>query len=318
MQRSLVFLLVASAGALGGCAPVTQYRYSASVPAARPIPFDGRTPAAGSLSFEGTMTASNVDPNLAPQIHDTAVWVPKWTAEGAALIAVSSRVQLGLRGAYASYDWAEASAVGTMPVPNAQGSWGIGPEIRLSLPIDPRKRFVLGIAGNAMSYSVPFAEWTLNSAGSTGGQQGCTQSGACSATYSLHDTSSETHWVYSLGLYPSVAVGDRGQWGHVFGLLGATNGFQNDGFTNTASNGSTVQSVGPIVLVGGGYGIRYEMLHANAMIYWPMSDDRSPVHYGPGGQLTVGFDFEVIGREEPPPAAPPPPAPPGAPSDRGD
>src|SRR5579859_2809513 len=149
MRRSFLFLFAGATIALGGCAPVTQYRYSASVPAVRPIPFDGRTPRAGSLGVEGTLGGTSVDPNLAPQLHDTAVWVPKVTAEGAALIAVSSHVQLGLRGAYAAYEWAQPSAVGTMPVPNAQGSWGIGPEIRMSFPLDPGKRFALGIAANA-------------------------------------------------------------------------------------------------------------------------------------------------------------------------
>jgi hypothetical protein len=331
MRRALSFLALTAAWALGGCTPLTQYRYSASVPAVRAIPFDGRTPTAGSLGFEGTLTHTAIVPNDLPQIHDTAVWVPEWTAEGAAFIAVSSHVQLGLRGAYSPYEWSRASATGTMPVPHAPASWGLGPEVRLSFPLDPAKRFALGIAGNAMSYSVPYAEWTLNTAGTTGGQPGCTQTSACSATYSLHDTSSETHWVYSLGLYPSVAVGDRGQYGDAFALLGVTNGFKNDGFTDQASQGSTVDSVGPIVLVGGGYGIRHDVLHANVLLYWPVTGAGSAVEYGLGGQITVGFDFDVVGREEgpPPPAtyapapryAPPPPQqpyPPPPPSYGGD
>src|SRR5258708_36413446 len=46
MRRVLSFLVATAAWALGGCTPLTQYRYSAAIPAVRAIPFDGRTPAA--------------------------------------------------------------------------------------------------------------------------------------------------------------------------------------------------------------------------------------------------------------------------------
>jgi len=99
--------------------------------------------------------------------------------------------------------------------------------------------------------------------------------------------------VYSFGLYPSVNVGRDGRYGHVVGMVSATNGFKNDGFTDVASSGSTVSSVGPIVIAGAGYGIRYEWLHASALLYMPITSSSSPVDYGPGLQLTLGFDFDT-------------------------
>jgi hypothetical protein len=293
--------LALAAGALGvlsGCAPQSQYRYTASVPAVRPIAWDGRTPKAGSLGVEGTLTHTDISPNLFPKLHDTAVWVPEWTGEAAAFIAVSSRVQLGLRGAYAAYEWARPSATGTMPVPGAPGSWGLGPELRAAFPLDPERHWAIGIAGNFLSYQVPYAEWTLTGVGSTTNPTVCVPSATCVNGYSLHDTRTESHWVYDLGVYPSYAIGDNGRYGNVVAMVGATNGFKNDGFTNQVSNGSTVDSVGPIVILGLGYGFRYDVMHASALVYRPITDSGSPVEYAFGMQLALGVDFDVTARED--------------------
>ncbi|HEX8794511.1 MAG TPA: hypothetical protein VF765_26380 [Polyangiaceae bacterium] len=296
-RRFALAASVLALAALTGCvAPTTTYRYSAYAPAARPIPFDGRTAPAGSLHIEGTATNASVDVNDAPQIHDTALFIPRWTAEGAILLAVSSHVEVGLRGAYADYAWAQQSAVGTMPVPNAPASLGWGPEVRLSFPVDEQKRLSIGVAGNFMSYQVPYAEWTLVNAGvAATGNPPCSPSAATCDGYSLVDTKTESHTVYSVGVYPSYAFGDQGKYGHVFGLVDATNGFANDGFTNQASNGSTVTSVGPVWIVGGGYGIGYEWLKASALVYWPMTERSSPVEYGPGMMLTIGVNAPLWG-----------------------
>ena len=292
LRSSLSSSIFAAAclAALSACAPTTTYRYSAFVPAVRPIPWDGQTPQQpGTVSLEGSLTSTTVQPNLSPQVGDTAVQLPQWTAEGSVMVAASSRVQIGLRAAYASYAWSQESATGTMPVPNAPPSWGIGPEVHAAFPLDRDHYFWLGIAGNVMSYQVPYAEWTLD------GATNSPSCGAlpCSGSYTLTNTSSEPHLVYSLGLYPSFNIGRDGRYGHVVALVSATNGFSNDGFTNVQSNGSTVSSVGPIVIVGGGYGIRYEWLHASALLYEPLTSGSSPVDYGPGVQLTFGVDFDT-------------------------
>lgn len=283
-----IFALVS----LSGCvAPTTTYRYSAYAPSVRPIPFDGRTAPAGTLHFEGTATNTTVEENQTPQIHDTALMIPQWTAEGAVLLAVSSHVELGVRAAYADYAWATPSALGTMPVPNAPASIGWGPEVRLSFPLDEQKRLALGIAGNFMNYQVPYAEWTLENASAAGaGSPPCATTAAYCDGYSLTDTKTEGHTVYSIGIYPSYAFGPGGQYGHVFGLFDVTNGFSNDGFTNQPSNGSTVNSVGPIWIAGGGYGIGYEWLQASALVYLPMTDHSSPVDYGPGLMFTLAVN----------------------------
>jgi hypothetical protein len=297
-MRSLALAAsVLALAALTGCAPTTTYRYSAYAPAVRPIPFDGRTEPTGTLHFEGTATNTTVQENWAPQIHDTALFIPQWTVEGAVLLAVSSHVELGVRAAYADYAWAQPSAVGTMPVPHAPASFGWGPELRLSFPLDEEKRFALGIAGNFMSYQVPYAEWTLvNPSVAATGNAPCSTSAASCDGYSLVDTKSESHTVYSIGIYPSYAFGDNGKYGHVFGLFDVTNGFANDGFTNQQSNGSTVVSVGPMWIVGGGYAIGYEWIKASALVYWPMTDRSSPVEYGPGVMFTIGLNAPLWGR----------------------
>jgi hypothetical protein len=289
---SLVLAAVSFA-ALSGCAPTTTYRYSAFVPAVRPIPWDGQTPQkTGTISLEGSATTSTLSPDLFPQIGDTAVMVPQWTTEGSVMVAASSRVQVGVRAAYASYSWATASATGTMPVPGAPASWGVGPELHASFPLDESKRFWLGLAGNVMSYEVPYAEWTLNP-GASAYAGTCGSAPTCTDGYTLFDTKTESHLVYSFGFYPSVNVGRDGRYGHVMAMLSATNGFKNEGFTDVASNGSTVSSVGPIFMTGAGYGIRYEWLHASALLYLPITSSSSPVDYGPGLQVTLGVDVDT-------------------------
>jgi hypothetical protein len=150
-----------------------------------------------------------------------------------------------------------------------------------------------------MSYQVPYAEWTLVNPGvAATGNAPCSTSAAVCDGYSLVDTKSESHTVYSVGIYPSYAFGDHGKYGHVFGLFDATNGFANDGFTNQPSSTSTITSVGPIWIVGGGYAVGYEWIKASALVYWPMTDRSSPVEYGPGMMFTIGLNAPLWSRAE--------------------
>ncbi|MGH7296067.1 MAG: hypothetical protein ACRELB_14085, partial [Polyangiaceae bacterium] len=280
MRRALLAGLLLALPAAAGCAPTTTYRNTALVPAVRPVAWDGRGPQGPAFVVEGSSTYSTIGENLTPQVGDTALLVPSWTVEGSALIAFSKNVQVGLRGAYTSYQWAQPSAVGTMPIQGGPSGWGLGPELRLSFPLDERKHFALGIEGNAVSYQVPYAEWTLSA--------GCLPSSTCVDGYSLAHQSTESHMVYSLGVYPSYAFGDHGEYGAVFLVLAATSGFQNEGFTDQSSTDSTLKSNGPIFLVGGGYGIRVDWVHATALLFRPTTGEGSPVDYGLGVQLAFG------------------------------
>ena len=283
-------LLFALGGAAVGCAPTTTYRNTAYVPAVRPVPWDGKGPQAPALVLEGSATYTAVSENLVPQVGDTALLIPRWTFEGSALFALSKNVQLGMRASYAAYDWAIPSAVGTMPVPGGPSAWGLGPEVRLSFPLDERKRFALGIGGNVVSYQVPYAEWQLTS---------CIASPGCVDGYTVAKQSTESHLVYSLGFYPSYSFGEHGEYGTAFALLTGTSGFQNEGFTNQSSQDSTLKSNGPIFIVGGGYSVRYQGLHALALAYKPTTGEGSPVDYSFGVQLALGVDIDLGGRPEP-------------------
>jgi hypothetical protein len=131
--------------------------------------------------------------------------------------------------------------------------------------------------------------------------------------YGLVRTRGDDPMVYSLGLYPSYAFnGDR--YGHITGILAATQGFSNDGFSNTASNGSTLNSVGPIWILGLGYGYTRDWGRVSANVYKPLTDSGSPANYGFGFQISLGVNFELWKHQEPaPPQAPPQPQPPEQP-----
>jgi hypothetical protein len=236
-------------------------------------------------------------------VGDSALIVPKSTMEGSAMVAVSPHAEIGIRAMYADYAWTQVSAEGTMPIPGSGASTGYGPEIRLSFPIG-HDGFGLGVAGNLMLYHVPYSEWQLSSS--------CTASPTCMMGYTLIDTRGDDPMVYNLGLYPSYAFKED-RYGHITGIIAATEGFSNDGFSNTAQNGSTLNSVGPIWILGIGYGLSRDWGRFSANLYKPLTDSGSPADYGFGFQISLGVNIELWKRQEPappPPQAPPPPPPP--------
>lgn len=276
-----------------GCAPTTQYRYSAVTPSAQPIAWDGRTEREGFARFEGTVSHTSLLENLAPAIGSTALMVPEWTVQGAAMLALAPHVELGIRGTYSAYQWTQPSAVGTMPVADAPPTWGVGPEMRVSIPVDRARVFAIGIVGNALAAQVPYSEWTLTGPNAMPMTPPCAPTATCVATggsnnYALSSTQTETHFVWTLGVVPSVAFGPGGEYGHVFAGVTATTGFENVGFTNTPQNGSTVNTFWPLFIASLGYAASIDVLRLGGSVFLPITGDNPPVDYGPGFLLTVG------------------------------
>jgi len=134
-------------------------------------------------------------------------------------------------------------------------------------------------------------------------------------SYSLGTSGTESDLVYSFGIVPSYAFGDEGQYGHVFGGITATTGFQNQGFTNTQQSGSSVSTFWPFWIFSAGYAGSIDMLRLSAMIYKPVTDESSPVNYGLGFIFTVGLAIPAwdprhtdYSEPPPPPSEPPPPS----------
>ena len=273
--------LAALAGLLSiGCAPVTLYRYSALTPAAKPIAWDGRTPRAGFVA-EGSLGTSTLFENYFPKLHDTAVWVAKHSLEGTVAVVPVEGFQVGLHGSFADYAWAEPSATGTMPLPSRPNLFGMGPDIRVSIPLDREGHAGIGLAAEMLIYSIPYARWQL---GGVPGRPGTSFGG-----YTLTDFGSETHFVFGGGGYPSYGFGRRNRWRRVLGVLRPTTGFSDDGFTNTPRNGSTIATYA-LPIGGVGYGADFDFVHVNAMTFVPISrTDGSGVGYGPGMMITIGF-----------------------------
>jgi hypothetical protein len=311
------------------CTPDAPYRYTALVPAAHPLAWDGRTAKDGELRVEGTIGGNSIGQNAAPQLHDTALHVPDVTLQGALFLAVAPGLELGGRYTYSSYAWSEISAAGTPPLPSHPSVSGFGPELHLSVPLDKRKRFALGLAGNLMNYTTPYAEWQAVSSCAPGPT--CfvdTSTIGGNSPYSLFAERSETHWTTNIAIYPSMNVATDSSAGHAFAGLSAHTGFKNDGFTNAGQNGSTLQDAGLIFFFGAGYGIDLAPAHLAAMIALPLSS--SPIAYGLTGFLSLGADIELWEGQEtrreqrertrrqeeqssPPTSSPPPPASPAPP-----
>jgi hypothetical protein len=283
--------------ALSGCTPDTAYRYTALSPAVRPLAWDGRTAKDGSLRVEGSLDVERVDPNLAPQLHDTALHAPDETVEGVVALAVAPGIEIGARYAFASYAWSEVTANGTPPIPGHPAVTGFGPEVRIAPAIDRRRRVRLGFAGNLMNYTVPYAEWTRATCTCPNNFVDSSAIGG-GAAYSLVDQGTETHYALSIGVYPSVNLNDDGTAGHVFGGFAAHTGFKNDGFTNVNQSGSTLQDAGLVFFLTGGYGVEIDPMRVSAMLALPLTDAGSPVNYWIAGFVSVGVDIELWeGRE---------------------
>jgi hypothetical protein len=289
-------LLVFSSFALlaAGCSsPNTVYRNSALAPAAHPLSWDGRVAEEGRLRLEGTLTRTAVETNLDPHLHDTALHVPTATVEGAATLAISREVELGARVAYASYAWSQTTAVGTPPLPDHPSVSGFGPEIRVAIPLDRQRRVTFGFAGNFMSYSTPYAEWQRCPCAPGSNVFVDTSGFGGNAAYGLVRQASESHWAASIAMYPSVNITEDGRAGHVFGGLSAHTTFKNDGFTNTGSNGSTLESDGFTAFLALGYGVEFEPLRLSALVALPISDGGSAVSYALAGFLSIGVDLAL-------------------------
>lgn len=302
-KLAVLFAFGASAlWALTGCDPATPYRYTALTPAARPIPWDGRAAKGGEVRIEGSISKDTVYQKALPQLHDTALNVPEMMAEGSISIAPIKNFEMGIRGSYAAYSWSQPSIDGTEPLPSHPAVWGIGPEFKGTLNIDKTRRFAIGLAGNIMLYQTPYAEWSLTGPGSANGQTTeCSPSPTCTVDrltgsdshYSLFAEKSEGHFTGTLGVYPSFDFTGTGEFGHIFGVLAGTTGFENDGFTDTAQNGSTLTGYLFIPIVGVGYGIDMNPVRASIMVYDPLTTYDSPVYYGPSAMGSIGFDIDL-------------------------
>lgn len=286
---------------VSGCTPPsTPYRYTGLTPAAKPLPFDGRTAPDGSLRLSGTLAAGDVYEKPYAQLHDTALKVPEITSEGSLMLAPARGFEFGIRGSYAAYRWAQSATTGTMPVPSRGGTWGVGPEAHGEVRFGRTRAFGLGFGLNAVWNSVPFAQW--NRVGTDQAQ--CSPGVACAIDqnnvhYALFTESRETHITFQGAVVPSYAFGTAGEYGHVFLSLGFTTGFQNDGFTNKPQNGSTIASSGLLFVPAIGYGAHlFDVVNLSAMLFKPLTSFDSPVQYGAGGMFTLGVDFELWeGRE---------------------
>ncbi len=298
--------LVAACWTAVGCTPATPYRYSGMVPAARPIPFDGRTAEEGTARLEGSITRSNVHENLTPQLHDTALWVPHTTIDASGAIAIAKGVELGGRFTYSSYDWSRPSALGTMPLHRHPTGIGFGPELRATIPV--QGAFAIGLAGNVLQHRMPTAEYTRTTTPCATGEVCFTDPSTTElggTTYRLTKEGLEWHWSYGVYAYPSYAFGD-GRYGHLFGMLGLQRVFQNDGFTDKTAKGDAIQGAGALTIVGIGYGISLTPVRVSASAYKPLTESDSPIRYGWGGILSLGFDLELWEGRKPTAYAPTP------------
>src|SRR5690349_16476323 len=107
-QHTLACALVLST-LLPACVPITPYRYTGMTPAAHPIAWDGY-PSHKGLHGELSMSHTEVNENLLPQLHDTALHVAATTIEGHAAVTPIRGLDIGARVSYSAFDFTAATA----------------------------------------------------------------------------------------------------------------------------------------------------------------------------------------------------------------
>ena len=263
-----------------GCTPASEYRNTAYVPVARSLAWDGRLTSEGSLRLEGSATRASVATNTNPQLGDTALFVPSLELDALAAVALTSGIELGLRGSYADYAWRTESSYGTLPLPTEPSVWGFGPEIRARLPVsDDSGPFALSLGGNLLGYSITEAFWQLDPS--------CVPSATCveqstpggTVRYTLLDTKTHTFLVANAALYGSVTLG-KPDFGHVFFGPSAHDGFKNRGFTDQSTDGGSLERAGPVWFIAAGYGLDLGTARGSIMMSYPLTTRDSPIDYG--------------------------------------
>ena len=102
--------------------------------------------------------------------------------------------------------------------------------------------------------------------------------------------------MWTLGVScPRIPSGAQGAYGHVFAGITATTGFQNDGFTDTAQTGSTVNTFWPLFIVSAGYAVPIDVVRLSGTVFKPITDPGSPVNYSVGFMLTLGRGRGAVG-----------------------
>lgn len=272
--------------------PRSKFRHTGEPPAPRPLAWDGDSVDRGELRLEGALSHDDHQQNLAPELHDTALRVPTTTLDAVATLGLTRGLELGLRGSYASYDMAETTAVGTMPIPGEPAVWGLGPEARGVL--DLSDRISLGFGGNALFYRAPVARWALSPECSTS-PDGCVDG------YRLAARDTEGFLLWSGAIVPSFHLDPERTLGHVFVSYSMHPTFQNDGFTDevSESTGSTLETDGLQSYFGIGYGVRWQALVASGAFFTPIGRD-DDIRQGPGFFVTLGGALRVFGDDAKP------------------
>ncbi len=293
MRFSCLPLLVGGALACAACTPDVPYRYTGVTPAPRPIAWAGRGTGAGDIHATGSLATGAIVTNYSPQIHDTALYVPRTSAEAAVTYEAVRGLEIGVRANLALRRWSDATAIGTPPMPGNAATWGVGPEIRVWFPLDDRKRFGIGLAGNLQIQQVPWVRFARQPCVPAPDKCFSDSTPDGRVTYALDETGTDTDFVFNAGIYPSVNLHPSGRYGRIFLYAGVAEGFSNDGFATQSRSGSTI-STDIVPMVGLGYGFDYEALHVSLMTFAPLRT--SPVGYLPGAVLTLGMNLPTRGR----------------------
>jgi hypothetical protein len=295
-MRSALSLLVI-AFALAGCTPDSPYRHTALAPSSHVAAFDGRTAAEGTLRVEGSLYRKTLLRNDRPTMGDTALWTPAIEANGAASLALSDNLELGVRGAFAHGSWFTRSAEGTPPLASDRAYLAVGPELRATFFNRGGRGFALGLLLSAMASRVPTSSWERTADPCKDPVTCYTDplvSGAGSGTYRLMRTGREDTLVTSGFLYPTYAFGEG--YGHIVGALGVTSNFKNDGFSETPQ-GKPIEAAPMVPVAGLGYAIAWHGVRLMGMWYAPLSTSGEGVNYGSGAVVTIGGDIALWKKE---------------------
>lgn len=260
------------------CIPSTPYRREAFVPGEQPPPYRGEPLGQKHVEIQAQIAGSEVISET-PELHDPALWIPKYHINASILVGATNFLDLGLLFTYAHGSFAKASRDGTPPMPeDGKHLFAIGPQLGLAGKFLDGKLF--GGAYTSLQYvKIPWSEWE---------QSDYDPDNFYSGNYRLRQSGYDHDLYYRIGLY----LGGRPvNWLAINAGLVISACWVNDGFSNEPADGSTLEHVYPVVMPVIGTRVDIWYFFLETFLTFPISTESELTFFPLGWSVALGARF---------------------------
>jgi len=227
------------------------------------------------MEFQAQVAGSHVEEEDFPELHDDALWVPEFELNASGMFGVIDILDLGFLITYAHGSWANRSAYGTPPMPSdGKHLFAIGPQLGIGSKFLGGKLF----AGGYLSLQyirIPWSEWELVDPANP----------LYSSCYRVSREGADSDLYYRLGMY----FGGRPvEWLALNIGIVLHASWLNDGFSNDASSGSTLEHGMPLVMPLIGARVDIKPVFLETFMTFPLSTEKELDYFPIGWSAGIG------------------------------